>query len=184
MALNSSNVRVGITGEVHVAPVGTTAPTTSVSSLDAAFVGLGYVSEDGVTVTPNDTTEQIMAWQNAAIVRTIYTESYWTFQFTLIESKGEVAELYLRSDVEVVSAGQWKVEVGGAGTDPRAFVIDLIDGSKHYRYDIQNGEVTERGEQVFANGQPIGYDITITAYADSDGVAFTLYTDDTNFGYS
>lgn len=184
MSLNSSNVRVGITGEVSFAPVGTTGPTSSVSALDAAFVGLGYVSEDGVTVTPNDSTEQIIAWQNAAIVRTVFTESYWTFQFTLIESKGETAELYYKSSVAVEGAGSWSIEVSGATTDPRAFVLDVIDGSKHYRYHIANGEVTERGEIVYSNGEPIGFNVTITAYADSNGVAFTLYTDDSNFGYS
>jgi len=185
MTTLASNVRVGITGEVSVAPVGSTGPTTSTSALDSAFVGLGYVSEDGVTKAPNDTAEQIIAWQNAAVVRTVFTESFWTFQLTLIETKGEVVELYYKgSTIAVVSAGEWKVEVGAAVPDPRAFVIDVIDGSKHYRYYIPNGEVTERGDMVFASGEPIGFDITITAYADEDGVAFTEYSDDAAWGYS
>lgn len=184
MTLDSTFVDVALTGELSVAPVGTAAPTTSVSSLNAAFVGLGYVSEDGVVITPNDTTEQIVAWQNAAVVRTVYTESFWTFQLTLIENKGATAELFFRADVEVVSAGQWKMEVGAVGTDPRAFVLDVIDGSKHYRYYIPNGEVTERGEVTNSNGEPIGYDITITANADGDGVAFTVFTDNAAWGYS
>jgi hypothetical protein len=144
---------------VSVAPVGSTGPTTSTSALDGAFVGLGYVSEDGVTKAPNDTAEQIVAWQNAAVVRTVFTESFWTFQLTLIETKGEVVELYYKgSTIAVVSAGEWKVEVGAA--------------------------VTERGDMVFASGEPIGFDITITAYADADGVAFTEYSDDAAWGYS
>src|SRR5688572_24488298 len=118
MALDATLVRVAITGEVNVAPVGTTGPTSSVSALDSAYVGLGYVSEDGVTATPNDSTEQIIAWQNAAIVRTITTESYWTFQLTLIESKGATAELYYKAGVTVVGAGEWKIEVGGSAADP------------------------------------------------------------------
>ena len=185
MATLASNVRVGVTGEVSVATVGTTRPTSSTSALDAGYVGLGYVSEDGVTRTPNDTSEQIVAWQGAAVVRTVFTESFWTFQFTLIETKGEVVELFYKgSTIAVVSAGQWKVEVGGAQSDPRAFVIDVIDGTKHYRFDIPNGEVTERGETKYANGEAVGYDVTITAYADSDGIAFIEYSDDTAWGYS
>ncbi|HEY1395019.1 hypothetical protein [Roseateles sp.] len=185
MTLLASNVRVGITGELSVAPVGTAAPTTSISALNAAFVGLGYVSEDGVTETPNDTIENIVAWQRATVVRALTTESFFTFTLTLIETKGEVVELYYKgSTIAVVSAGQWKVEVGAAQSDPRAFVLDVVDGSKHYRTHIGNGEVTERGEIVYASGEPIGYEITITAYADANGVLFTKYADDANWGYS
>jgi hypothetical protein len=184
MTLNSSQVDVAITGEVSVAPVGTAAPTTSTSALNAAFIGLGYINEDGVVITPNDTTENIIAWQNAAVVRTVYTESFWTFQFRMIENKGETAELYFKGDVEVVSAGQWKMTVGAAGPDPRAFVLDVVDGTKHYRYYLANAEVTERGEITNSNGEAIGYDVTITAYADSNGVAFTVFTDNAAWGYS
>lgn len=43
MALDSDNVRVATTGAVYVAPTGTTAPTDSDGTLNAAFVDLGYV---------------------------------------------------------------------------------------------------------------------------------------------
>lgn len=185
MSLLSAAVRVGITGELSVAPVGSTAPTSSTSSLDAAFVGLGYVSEDGVTESYDDTVEDIIAWQNATVVRSTTTESKATLQMTLIETKGNVLELFHKgSAVEVVSSGQWKMDVLAPTPDPRAFVLDVIDGSKHLRIYVANGEVTERGEIVYANGEAIGYDITIVCYPDSDSVVLTKFSDDANFGYS
>jgi hypothetical protein len=185
MTLDSSQVRVAITGEVSVAPVGTAAPTTSTSALDGAFVGLGYVGEDGVTVTPNETVEAVRAWQNAARVRTLRNEIDWTFQFMLIESKGATAELFFRGEVAVVSAGQWSLTPDTVNPDERAFVLDVIDGSLHQRYYIPRGEVTERGEIVNSNGEPIGYDVTITAYFDDTlGAPFKLFTDDAAWGYS
>jgi len=185
MSTLSDNVRVGITGEMSVAPVATAAPTTSTSSLNAAFVGLGYVSEDGVTETYDDTVEDIVAWQNATVVRSTTTESKATLQCTLIETKGEVLELFHKgSSVEVVSAGQWKIDVLAPTSDPRAFVLDVLDGTKHIRIYVANGEVTERGEIVYANGQPVGYDVTITCYPDSSGVVLTKFSDDASWGYS
>jgi hypothetical protein len=185
MSLLSAAVRVGITGELNVGAVGSTAPTSSTSALDAAFTGLGYVSEDGVTETYDDTIEDIIAWQNATVVRSTTTESKATLQMTLIETKGEVLELYHKgSVVEVVSAGEWKMDVKAPSPDPRAFVLDVIDGSKHLRIYVANGEVTERGEIVYANGEAVGYDITITCYPDSDNVVLTKFSDDANFGYS
>ena len=179
----SAAVRVGYRGVVgrrsrHPAPV-----------LDVlaqrGFVGLGYVSEDGVTESYDDTIEDIIAWQNATVVRSTTTESKATLQMTLIETKGEVLELFHKgSAVEVVSAGQWKIDVLAPSPDPRAFVLDVIDGSKHLRIYVANGEVTERGEIVYANGEAVGYDITITCYPDSDSVVLTKFSDDADFGYS
>jgi len=184
MTTLADNVRVGITGELNVAPVGTAAPTTSVSTLDTAFIGLGYVSEDGVTESYEDTVEDIVAWQNATVVRSTTTESKATLSCTLIETKGEVLELFHKgSSVEVVSAGQWKIDVLAPEADPRAFVLDVIDGSKHIRIYVPNGEVTERGEIVYANGEPVGYEITITCYP-VNGVVLTKFSDDASWGYS
>lgn len=186
MALNPSAVRVGITGEMYAGPVGTAAPTTSVSALNAAFIGMGYVSAEGVRETYEDTIEDIIAWQKATVVRAIHTESKAMLSCTLIESKGKVLELFHKgSTVAVVSAGQWKLDVLGATSDPRAFVLDVLDGTKHYRLYVPTGEVTERGEIVYSNeGEAIGYPVTITCYADANNVLLTKFSDDANWGYS
>jgi hypothetical protein len=185
MTLQSTAVRVGITGELHVAAVGTTAPTSSVSALNGAFVGLGYVNEDGVTESYDDTIEDIIAWQNATVVRSTTTESKATLSCVLIETKGEVLELFHKgSTVDIVSAGEWKIDVLAAQSDPRAFVLDVVDGVKNIRISVPNGEVTERGEIVYANGEPVGYNITITCYPDSNNVVLTKFSNDANWGYS
>jgi hypothetical protein len=185
MSLLSAAVRVGITGEMYVAPTSTTAPTTSVSALNASFIGLGYVSEDGVTESYEDTVEDIVAWQGARVVRSTTTESKATLACRLIETKGETLELYHKgSSVSAVAAGQWKIDVVAPTSDPRSFVLDVLDGSKHIRIYVPNGEVTERGEIVYANGEPIGYEVTITCYADANGIVLTKFSDDTNWGYS
>lgn len=185
MPNNSAAVRLGKTGQLSVADIGSTRPTDSTTVLDAAYVGLGYVSEDGVTVTPDETTERIVAWQNAAIVRTTTTEATVTVQLTLIETRGKVKELYHKgSTVDVVSAGEWKIEVKPPTEDRRQFVLDVSDGSKNYRLDIGNGEVSDRGDITYASGDEIGYDITITCYPDDDGNLYVEYSNDTNWGYS
>lgn len=185
MALLADAVRVGITGELYSGPLGTARPTDSTTALNAAYIGLGYVSEDGVTEAHEDTVQDIIAWQNATVVRATRTESKMTLAMTLIETKGEVLELYHPgSSVEVVAAGQWKLDIPVPTTDRRQFVLDVIDGTKHLRVDIPNGEVTERGEITYANGEPIGYQVTITCYPDPAGLLATKYSDDANFGYS
>lgn len=185
MSLLSTAVRVAITGEVSVAPTGSTAPTNSSSALDAAFVGLGYVGEDGVKVTPSDSTDTIRAWQYAAAVRTVFTGTDWTFQFKLIETKGKTVALFFRSTVATVSAGEWSILPDATNPDQRAFSLDVVDGSKNYRYYIPLGEVIERSEITLASGEAIGYEVTIKAnYSSALGAPFKVFSNDTMWGYS
>jgi len=185
MPLLGTAVRVGITGELYAGPTTSDAPTTSVSALDSDYTGEGYISDEGVTESYEDTVEEIVAWQGARVVRANTTESKATLQCTLIETKGKVLELFHKgSTIAVVSAGQWKMDVKVPTPDERSFVFDVLDGTKHLRLYVARGEVTERGEIVYANGEPIGYNITITCYADANGILLTKFSDDANWGYS
>jgi len=187
MTLNAPAVTVGITGEVYTADSGATvtAPTSSSSVLDTDLFGLGYVSEDGVEEAYDDTVEDIVAWQNATVVRSLTTESKATLAFTLIETKGKVLELYHKgSQVEVVSAGEWKIDVKAPTSDRRPFVLDVIDGAKHIRFWVPTGEVTEREPIAYQNGEPIAYGVTLTCYPDANNVVLTKFANDANWGYS
>lgn len=174
MALNSGNVRVAVTGAIYSDPTGTaTAPVDADAALGASFVDHGYVSEDGVTEATNRTVEQIRAWQNASVVRETVTEGEATYAFTLIETKRENVELYYADTVDTATGGiDVRPTVVGAR---RMYVLDVIDGDDFIRTVILAGEIQERGEQVYANGQPIGYTITLKAYEDADGVAARKY---------
>lgn len=185
MALDASKVRVAITGAIYVGPTGSTAPTDATSVVDSAFTDLGYVSEDGVTESHPDDVQEIPAWQNGAIVRRVISKSDTTFQFTLIETKKGSLELYYKgSTVEVNGGGGYKMDVKPPNADPRAFVIDVIDGTKHERIYIANGEINERGDRTRSNSAASGYEVTLTAYpvdVDGESVVMTIFSDDINW---
>ena len=44
-----------------------------------------------------------------------------------------------------------------------AWVIDVVDGSELERVYIPDGVVSEVGDRVYANGEPIGYEMTVSA---------------------
>lgn len=172
MALNANNVRVGTTGAVYVGPTSSTAPTTASSAL-TGFSELGYVHADGVTETRDRSTNQIRAWQNADLLREVVTESTATFQFTLLETNLEVLAAFYGSAVDVADGS---VEVNPAATGGRkSFVIDLVDGTDAIRTYVPSGEILSVGEQVYQNGEAVGYDVTITAYASSEGYSFKKF---------
>jgi len=165
MTLVSDNVRVAVTGAVSVAATGSTAPTTAESALAAAFHDLGYVSEDGVTETRDRSSDSIKAWQNADIVRETITEASLTYKLVLIETKKDTVELFYGSAVTPADGSLIVVPANTGGR--KAYVLDVIDGDDFIRTWIPQGEIIEVGEQVYANGEPIGYEVTIRAYPDS-----------------
>src|SRR5690349_13591382 len=85
MTLTTSQVRVAITGELYVAPTGTTLPSDTTTALNAAFKGLGYFSEDGVTENFERDTNDITAWQSATAVRTVVNSAKAVYEGTLIQ---------------------------------------------------------------------------------------------------
>jgi hypothetical protein len=165
MALNANDVRVAITGELYVAPLGTAAPTTASSALPPAFVGLGYISDDGLTETYDESLEDIMAWQGAAKVRKVTSESEATLQCLLIQTSKAAIELYHKGSViETDGETGFMVKVKSPAPDLRSMVFDVIDGNVHNRIYIPRAEVTERGDMTYSSSDAIGFDITVTAY--------------------
>jgi len=171
MATNTANVRVAVTGAISKNATGTSAPTGTASSL-AAWTELGFVGEDGVTLTlpGSGDSDPIKAWQNGVTVRTIRTpnEDNPTYSFVLLETNLAVIELYFNA----TTSGATSTEGAVAFSNQTArgyfsYVVDVIDGAELIRDYIPKGIVTEVGDQVFANGEPIGYEITIEAEYDS-----------------
>jgi hypothetical protein len=166
VATNSSKIRVAVSGEVLLGATSAAAPTGT-GSATTGFTGLGYVSEDGVTETRDRTSDPIKAWQNGATVRTVVTDSGLTYTFTLLETKKEIVELFYGTTVTQAAAeGDFVVVPANTG-GRKSFVLDVVDGAELLRIYIPQGEVAEVGDVVYSNGEPIGYEVTVTTYEDA-----------------
>lgn len=164
MSTNSSNVRVAVTGAVSVGDDTATAPTDAIAPLGSGFSDLGFIGEDGVTETRERSTENIKAWQNGSIVRVVITEASIAVTFVLIETKKETVEAYYGGTVEADGS----IVIIPSKTGGRnKYVVDVVDGDRYIRGYIASGEVTEVGDLVYANGQAVGYEVTVTGYPDS-----------------
>lgn len=168
MSLDTTEVGVAITGELFVAPLGTAMPTDTTTALNAAFKGLGYFSEDGVTESFEKDVEDITAWQNAKRVRTVITSAKATYAGTLIQTNKDVIENVFGTTVtQTVAHGSYSINPG-ATSGRKAWVFEVVDGPEIKRICIEDGEITELGETTYATGEPIGYAMTLEAYSDPD----------------
>lgn len=175
MALTSANVRVAVTGAVYRGATTATAPT-STSSATTGFTELGYVGQDGVREQRTLSMTDIKAWQNNDVVRTVVTDGKVTFRLTLIETAQATLETFYGT-TGTTGVGEGSIPIKPSATGGRySWIIDVVDGAKKDRIYVSEGEVTDRGELIYANGEAIGYEIEITAYPNTSGDAATKFT--------
>jgi hypothetical protein len=170
MALNADNVRSAVTGAVYYDGSNTAADPTGTSSSLADYDDLGYVGDDGVTLTMPDAGDAtpIKAWQNGATVRTLQAppDDTPTAQLTLIETKLEVIEMVFGVTVtQTATEGSFVINTNAARTNAK-LVIDVVDGDELIRIFGPKAKVTSIGEIDLKNGSEIGYQVTLALEFD------------------
>lgn len=157
------------TGAIWVAPTGTTLPTDTTSSLDAAFACLGYCSDDGLKNSTNLESEKIKAWGGDTVL-TIQTSKEDTFGFTLIEVLNEdvLKFVYGSGNVSGTLATGLTVTANNTEVDEVSIVIDMImRDSTAKRIVIPDCKISEVGDIVYNDEDAVGYETTVTCLPDS-----------------
>ena len=176
---DASNVSFGkpkATGAVFVAPAGTTLPTNATASLDAAFKGLGYVSEDGLVNSVESDTENVNAW-GGDLVLVGQTSFMETFMVNLIETNAEALKVYYGEDNVTVDGDNITVVQNSSMLPAVSVVFELVlTGGRIKRIVVPNAQIVDRsGEITYVDGEAISYPALFQAYPDEDGNSHTEY---------
>lgn len=170
-ATNVSAGKPKVGGAIYTAPVGTPLPTNATDELNEAFVGLGYVSEDGLTNSTALEVEKIKAWGGDTVL-VIQSSKEDTFKYVLIEvkSKAVLGYVYGESNVTGNLTTGIVIKVNNADVPERSIVIDMIlrDGTLK-RIVIPSCKISEVGDIVYSDTEAIGYDTTVDCTPDSEG---------------
>lgn len=179
MSNNASNVSFGkpkATGAVFVAPAGTTLPTDATTALNAAFKGLGYVSEDGLVNSVETDTENVNAWGGDLVLvgQTTFME---TFMVNLIETNPEALKVYYGEDNVSVSGDSITITQNSAQLPNVSVVFEIVlTGGRIKRIVVPNAQIVDRsGEITYVDGEPIAYPALFQAYPDANGNSHTEY---------
>lgn len=189
----TKDVRVGapdqlVTGAIKHAPLGTALPSLSsitpeAVTLDAAFEGNEYVSEDGLTLSPSISTTDIKDWSGAT-VRKVLGSFDGTLKWKMISTnEGALGVAFGDSHVTSNAASathgkQVMAELGAHLPDAQSWVFLMKDGDARIVILVPNGQVTEVSEVTFAANAAIGWEVTLSTYPDSDGECIYILTDD------
>lgn len=188
MSVNASNVLTGApdqltTGAILSAPLGTDLPESPRDEPDAAFKSSGYISENGLTLTPERSTVGIKDWSGAT-VRQILEEFNGTLAWEHLETNEESLKNYFGDDnVEVTAAtastGTLITAALGAHDLPRkSYLFRIKDGDARILIKVPDGQVTEQGEVSFTKSGAILWPVTLATYPDAAGNNIYIITDD------
>lgn len=190
---NTKDVRIGApdqktTGAIKHAPLGTTLPvltdiTTAAVTLNSAFVGDEYVSEDGLTLTPSMSTTEIKDWSGST-VRKVLESFDGTLSWIMISTNQGAMEVAFGTDYVTTSAAstthgaQTRTALGAHLPEAQSWVFLIKDGDARIVIVVPNGQVTEVGEVTFASNAAVGWQVTLSCYPDSSGECIYIMTDD------
>lgn len=180
MAKEVDEIVVGANGTVRIAPIGTAAPADSAVAPAAGWLDLGYLSEDGVTLTDARTIEKIPVWQLFYAARMIVTERDFMIAFVMRQwSEVNVPLAFGGGVVSTVTAGNYKYTPPAPELiDERAAMVDWVDGTKKYRLIVPRCLVTENVETNLSRTAAADLPITLSIVGDDSADNWYLLTND------
>ncbi len=186
--IDVSKVLVGapdqkITGAISDAPLGTKLPTDATTQLDSGFNSSGYVSQDGVEVATDRSTNDIKDWSGNT-VRKILESFDGTIAWSEIQMSYEsLCHAFGADNVQKVPATaehgeQIIVKINASLPSARSWVFNMKDGKARIRIVVPNGQVTAVDTLKFAASDAIALPLTLSCYPDENGDSIIIYTDD------
>lgn len=173
-----------LTGGISKAPLGTALPADSTTALAAAFKGLGYVGDGGLTNTPTRTQTAVNAW-GGALIANLQTDFSETYGFTLVESLNPEVQkaVWGDSNVTVTAATSttgtlMAIKKNGLPMPQLVWSFDMFSGNGKRRIVVPLGQIAVAGDVTYNNGAVIAYPVTLTCYADAMGQTSYEYITD------
>lgn len=165
-------------GAIYRAPLGTPLPTDATTALDAAFVSLGFCSDDGLTNSNSPETDNVKAWGGKNVLA-LQTDKPDTFQFKLIEVLNPNVLKAIYGDDNVTGQLSTGITVKANADEPEeaCWVVEMVmrDGAVT-RKVLPDAKVTELGDIVYKDDEVTGYEVTLLAMPDATGQTHYEYT--------
>lgn len=187
-ALDVSKVLVGApdqktTGAVLDAPLGTKLPTSATEELDNAFTSSGYVSEDGLALKTDRSTNDIKEWSGSVVKKLLdsfdgtitWSEMQMSYE-ALCHAFGTSAVTKTTATTE--HGEQVTLAINSAMPEARSWAFRMKDGNARILIVVPNGQVTSVDEIDFVSSDSVKLPITLSCYPDSSGNSIYIYVDD------
>ena len=178
---NETKLGIGLaTGMFFHAPAGTALPTYPAEELAAAWTEVGDITEDGIVLTTDKSTENLKNWAKV-IKRVLMTDHTETIQAPIMDTTEETLKVILGdNNVETVAANAQHGKIVKANLsdgnlpEPEAFLFLMKDGDDMIAIGAEKAQISAVDNVSFAPNAAINWGVTITAMDDG----FVLIMDD------
>lgn len=169
-ANNTKNVSVGkgvAGGYMFVAPTGTALPTDNSTDLDAAYLNVGYLGDDGITFSDSSETDSFFDL-NGDTIETSNGSIEKSFTVTLREIKKDSLALIYGSNNVTDQTGKLTAHDKGPNDASYVVVFELLlkNGRKWRRVGPQC-KLGELGDMNVVYSDLVGREITMSVLKDA-----------------
>lgn len=166
-----SAAKPGASGAIYRAARNASLPSTADGAL-TGFTCLGYIADSGITNSNTRTSDEFKAFGGDTVL-TNQTEYKDTFNFKLIEvlNKDVLSTVYGSTNVSGTDLTTGiAVQANSKELEEYAWVIDMVmrDGTLN-RIVIPDGKISEVGDVTYSDSDLVAYDVTVTAFPDTNG---------------
>lgn len=179
---NTANVSAGKGikgGYIFSAPVGTALPTDIETKLDAAFKVLGFISEDGITISVEEDSSDLVD-MNGDVMDSTYSNRSETLAFTLAEIKAGTFKQEHGSLNVTDENGLITIKHNGDNHESNSYVFELLlkDG-RRWRMVVPNAKLSELGDLTISSSELCQREITLKCAVDTAGNTIYDYIEST-----
>lgn len=180
---DTAELRVAGTGSIYIATyaAGSTAlPTAYNSTLDAAFVELGFTTEDGVTFTDEPTIDRKGAWQSFYPVRILETARMAKVGFELEQWNTDALRVATGGGTVTTAGSGAKFTPHAAGTISEwTVIVDVTDGTITDRYVLTKVITTSSFETQLTRTELATLPTELEAVGEDGVDPWFMFTSDT-----
>lgn len=179
MGQDTSQLRVGLTGAIYLAPVGTAEPDATLGAWPAGWVDLGLVDEDGMPeFTPSTDVTPHRLWQKTFPGRYDVTGRSAELTFTLAQKTGTNLKLAFGGGTitALAAPGDFKYAPPAptAGLYEKAVGLEVVDGAIIDRYVLRRAFVSDVGAIEFKKDTLTKFPLTVSPMEPDAGDVWVL----------
>ena len=162
--IDSDEVRAAPNGHVSIADPLTAAPTDVTTPLPVAWSELGYIDQEGVTITPGIELEDIMMWQSAAVVKQLLKSASFEVSFTMGQINRTTTGVYFLGSTWTSNGTTAVLSVPSApqiSSNEFALCVEWDDGEGYNtRFYSGRGSIGEREAMQLSRSDVVKLGIT------------------------
>lgn len=175
--LDPAEVQVGTANGpgLYIAPAYTPGPDTTTGEWPAPWQILGYLSEDGPTISMSTDSEVLTPWQSRSSIRTVITGRQMTAQFVLWQLNRLTLAVYFDADPpEPAADGSIQLQVR-TDTPQHEYALGIDNRDERvFRVAFHRASLSDAGDMQLTKGAAVPLDCTLTALDDGGVLADVL----------